>query len=212
MFPKVGRTVADAEPTIGITVIFVRANEPLQRAARPRQKRGSPLDYSCEDLDTLVVPLPDKLFLTAEKAEVIITDLLEALGPVKMRAAQKGLVRRLYCTSSKNYRTFRLRDTDDVSAELLRHPLPHFVWVGELSLLSRWNQAGPSGVVEIGIDATAGPYDEAAFLWIRYPGIFVLNLNRIYGYKSGKTPTVVYEVTDTSLTFSSFDGNLRRFT
>lgn len=191
---------------------------PYQKAVRVTGQ--PPLRYSCEEIDSLVVPLPEKLFLAAEKAEFMITDLLETMGvpdlssyPSIENPEAEKFVRRLYSTSAKNFRAFRSRDDDPVSRELLRHPLPHFIWVGELLLLSQWGNPNRKAIAEIALDATAGPFDEAPFLWIRYPGILVINFGRIYGYRAALHPRMVLEVSDpAALIFSSFDGNLRRFT
>lgn len=224
--PQIKRNSQTIPSTDFITGIIVNDDNhaPYQIAMRRGLKSGeNNTGYACDDIDSMVVPLPDKVFLTAEKAEILVTDLVDSLGPpiqpngnswsscnAENPDAEK-YVRRLYCTSSRNYKEFRLNNCDVISAKLLEQPLPHFLWITEFTPLSLWNKE-KSVVAEVALDATAGPYDEEPFVWIRYPGVLMLNLRRLYGSIADNVQTAVYNVSDiSSLTFSKFQDNLVRF-
>lgn len=162
-------------------------------------------ERSCQDFDSLVVPLPDKVLLRPEVAEVMTTDLLNQMGPPS-RATK--FVRRQFCTSSKNYKSDRRTAADAFTRQLLQMPLPHFVWVTEVSTRGAW-QSGGQVVAEVGLDASAGPFDEAAYLWIRYPQLLVLNTSRMFGveHSSGQTRK---SFVDNDLRLDAFVGNLSR--
>lgn len=163
------------------------------------------VSYGFKDFDSIAVPMPRKVFLTAEEAEATAVDLLRQLGPPKgLEKRWKGqLVRRTLCTSSKNYKSFRQQARDPVVDELLRQPLPHFLWLVEYYPRELWGDK--QVLVEMALDATAGPFDEAAFLWIRYPDLLVLNWPRLYG--DGR---VGFFRIDGSSSFPGFGGNLTR--
>ncbi|MDX2263001.1 MAG: hypothetical protein SFU84_15010 [Gemmatimonadales bacterium] len=161
-----------------------------------------------EDVDTIVIPLPRKVFLTSEKAEFVVTNILNQLD----RPSQAPvLVRRHFCTSSRNYKADRNRMADDFTEILLGQPLPHFLWITEIS------ECGPDGpgavVAEVAVDATAGPYDAMPCLWIRYRGWLAINEDRLYGTPALKA-SPSYQTIRSKVDFPilTFDHNLTRFT
>ncbi len=138
---------------------------------------------SCRSFESLVMPLPDKVLLRPEAAEVITTDLLNELGPP---SKAKKFVRRLFLTSSKNYKEDRRSANDGFTSQLLSLPMPHFVWVTEVASLVDW-RTNREVLAEVGIDATAGPFDDESFLWIRYPNQLIVNTARVFDISPGNT-------------------------
>lgn len=185
-------------------------------------KNASNADYCCDDIDSMVVPLPNKVFLSAEKAEFLITDLANNLGkPAPLSDSwsnevpmdKERFVRRLYCTSSRNYKESRRKNCDAFGAKLLELPLPHFLWIAEFTPFSLWDESGSNTVAEIAIDATSGPYDDEPYVWIRYPNELFLNMPRLFGILANDFETITYTTDNMdNLTFSSCHDNLRRFT
>ena len=153
----------------------------------------------------MAVPLPRKVFLTAEEAETVAVDLLRQIGPPENLQERWGdhLVRRVVCTSSKNYKAFRQGELDPVGDQLLRQPLPHFLWLVEYYPAKLWKKR--RAIIEVAIDATAGPFDLAGFLWIRYPGLLLINWERLYGEGSSEVLQ-----SDETNDFPGFVGNLMR--
>lgn len=161
------------------------------------------LRYSFDDIDALAVPLPSKVFLVAEEAEEIAADLVSQLGPPEGFESKWGgcLVRRVVCTSSNNYKSFRQQHRDAVAEQILVQPLPHFVWLVEYYPRKLWTRR--RAILEVALDATAGSYDAAPYLWIRYPEYIVLNWDRLYGEGGVERLTGTFPET-----FSGFTGNL----
>jgi len=148
---------------------------PYQLALRSELSLEGVYPRLADEIDSIVVPFPDKIFLTAEKADFLTTDILDPLASLRPSGPS---VRRMVCTSSKNYREARLRENDGFTDMVLREPMPHFLWVTEICDLDGWQQDG-SVKVEVVLDATAGQSDEAPFLWIRFPRRLLLNENRL---------------------------------
>ncbi|MFC1680952.1 hypothetical protein ACFL1S_04050 [Pseudomonadota bacterium] len=183
--------------------------EPYRLAQRHQNdKEGDDL-YHCDSIDSMVVPMPEKVFLVAEKAEITATALANELGPPTTSDDQ--FLRRLYCTSSRNYKEFRRASSDQFLTKLVELPLPHFIWVTEFTSLPDKDSESDDGVlVEIAVDATAGQFDDHPYVWIRYPQFMIINWQRIYGETAAKQPFGYYYV-DASLTLRQFTGNLRCF-
>lgn len=143
------------------------------------------------------------MLLRPEVAELITTELLNQLGPP---SAARQFVRRQFCTSSKNYKEDRRKSPDAFTRQLLQMPLPHFVWVTEVSTRQSWASEGQV-IAEVGLDATAGPFDEAAYLWIRYPRRLILNTNRMFDGSLSFEGTHK-SLVDKDLHLTAFAGNL----
>jgi hypothetical protein len=178
----------------------------------PTDNNGNGVVDYCDTVDSIVVPLPDKVFLNAEGAELLSTQLANEFGnPYGDKAKGKRFVRRMHCTSSRNYKHFRKNSDDDASKKLVSLPLPHFLWITEFSDVDDW-LAGPKGncLVEIALDATAGQYDDKPYIWIRYPNRLVINWYRIYGEKAQNQRDSIYS-SEEELQFPRTSGNLRSF-
>lgn len=143
--------------------------------------------HTLEEIDSLVVPLPSRVYLRAEEAEAMATDLVLQLGPPKIgkRVVSEPIVRRVVCTSSKNYKAHLQRIRGDAAELLLKQPLPHFIWLVEFYLRSQWGDR--KVCIEVALDATSGPLDAAPYLWIRYPRFVIVNWPRMWGDGSAET-------------------------
>lgn len=103
----------------------------------------------------IFVPLPSKVLLRAENADIVAADFLErhisevgaklveqaselgakiAISRFYRLVKRKKLIRRTYLTSAARYRHHLAKSglSDPVKAELTLRTLPHFVWVTEL--------------------------------------------------------------------------------
>lgn len=106
----------------------------------------------------MFVPLPQRVFLPADRADTVVRDFLEQyvklagsgmLDRIKTDYGQDAaatvrsfydlvaggrLIRRTYLTSAGRYRHHLAQGdlTDEIKAELLVRHLPHFIWVTEL--------------------------------------------------------------------------------
>ncbi|MBF0182940.1 MAG: hypothetical protein HQM06_00920 [Magnetococcales bacterium] len=139
-----------------------------------------------ENIDVFVAPLPDKVFLYAYQAENITDIIISSYTKPSDFDAFPKIIRRMYCTSSKNYKEFRRGEGDPMSHALISLSLPHFLWVTEFIPETCWQDRHNGAVVcmEIVLDATAGKRDKSPFLWIRTLSKVWLNAKRIYGKES----------------------------
>lgn len=109
-----------------------------------------------EDLSHMFVPLPPRVFLRADRADLVARDFLrrqrellaktyaellestpdaaESLAAFFELSMLDRLIRRTYLTTAARYRHHLAKNTlsDKVKLQLLRRTLPHFIWVTEL--------------------------------------------------------------------------------
>ncbi|MFN8583098.1 MAG: hypothetical protein U0163_19245 [Gemmatimonadaceae bacterium] len=111
---------------------------PYQLIGRGRTASGYRFRFA--DLQSIVVPLPDRILLRPEVAEVMATDILNSLGPP---TPDRTFVRRQFCTSSKNFKEHQRAHPDPFSLKLLQLPMPHFLWITEITS-SRSSSERPS--------------------------------------------------------------------
>lgn len=211
--PQVHRTGRVIPSSDFVQAIIVNDDNfgPYRRVLRSVRGDGeSNPGYSCDEVDSLVAPLPNKVFLTPHEAERMATDIVFQLSAEHDLLGQWGnevLVRKVVCTSSKNYKSIRDVAGDDASALLLPQPMPHFVWVAEYFPVSFWPER--KAVLEVCLDATAGAYDTYPFLWVRWPNQLLINEGRIWGIGPGISDFV--QIPTKTAAFSSISPNLSLF-
>ena len=100
--------------------------------------------YSWTDICEFIVPLPERVFLTAEQAQTAMDPVLRNLGfglPSSASLQSKNLVLRLFLTSARSFkRTLRKRGMGSPLVEDLyrRLPMPHFIWICEIADYSEY--------------------------------------------------------------------------
>lgn len=136
--------------------------------------------YSLSDVKQFVVPLPERVFLAAENAEKLMTTILSnpelGYGKLSPRIASVTPVLRLFLTTGKSFkRRIHMREQmghPSAAAVYRALPLPHFVWVCEISDPSLY----PGKVLgEVLWDATRNPYEHQGFLAVHYPEKIVVD-------------------------------------
>jgi hypothetical protein len=135
--------------------------------------------YLMHDIDSFVVPLYEKIYLSAEHIEKLALTVLNhaqyGLQPLSPSLPVADLVVRIFLTSSKSYKCFRrgYPVSNQLDQLYLQLPMPKFIWVCELSTRALY----PKGKVlgEILWDATANHHDPYAFLVIHYPEAIIVN-------------------------------------
>ena len=135
--------------------------------------------FKVEEIDTFIVPLYEKIHLSAEHivklSEAILTDVTFGLNVRSALLKDEAIVTRSFLTSSKSFKKMRRGDSvpfgiGDVYCEMA---MPKFIWVCEISTPDLFKDHKIAG--EILFDATANPYDRMAFLSIHYPDFLLLN-------------------------------------
>lgn len=148
-----------------------------------KDKLGSSAGYwskiEVDEIDTFVVPLYEKVHLSAEHvvelAKALLTHDMFGLDVLSKLLRYDQIVTRSFLTSSKSFKKLRRGKTapcglGDVYCEM---PMPKFVWVCEISTPDLFREGKIAG--EILFDATANWLDRMAFLSIHYPDFFMLN-------------------------------------
>ncbi|MBP7517002.1 MAG: hypothetical protein KA768_04155 [Desulfobulbus sp.] len=135
--------------------------------------------FKVEEIDTFIVPLYEKIHLSAEHvielSKAILADDVLGLNARSNLLKYENIVTRTYLTSSKSFKkTIREKTIPfgiaDVYCEMA---MPKFIWVCELSTPELYKEGDVAG--EILFDATANPRDIFPFLSIHYPDLLLLN-------------------------------------
>lgn len=149
------------------------------RKEDPAPSGGHWSRFKVAEIDTFIVPLYEKIHLSAEHvvklAEAILTDSKLGIDALSKQLKYEQLVTRTFLTSSKSFKKMRREKPlafgiSDVYCEMA---MPKFIWVCELSRPDLFKDGKIAG--EILFDATANPLDIMAFLSIHYPDFLLLN-------------------------------------
>ena len=124
---------------------------------------------SFTDIDSFVVPLPEKVFLPAEAAQAGIQRVLKEFRPMSAMFADKPMIMRTFLTSVRSFKEHVLGRGmgNPVVLEAYRQlPMPHFVWVCEFSTLSDY----PDQVWgELVWDATRNAHEPGGWIALHFP-------------------------------------------
>ena len=138
---------------------------------------GAPPDsrYRFTDIDSFVVPLPEKAFLPAESAREVIRKVFLDYRGESPSLSGVPLVTRLFLTSVRSFKRHLARrgmgnpDVEEVYREL---PLPHFIWVCEIALQSEY----PNSVRgEIVWDGTRNACEPSGWIALHLPEILIVD-------------------------------------
>jgi hypothetical protein len=128
----------------------------------------------------LIIPLPNKVYMSGERAEALGRRKLEAALRESSNEHCSALVARLDITDSVlSYRTSVLPSNEfkskmsvragDISAAYQWLQLSRWVWIVELIETKSWNAGEACVLAEVVVDATGHAEDEQALAW-RIPG------------------------------------------
>ena len=139
--------------------------------------RGMP--YSIPQVQQFIAALPEKVFLPAENFQTVVTSLLrrEDMGVQRLSPtlAPHGLILRLFLTTRRAFKkhlSSRGMGNSDVESIYRNLPLPHFIWVCEISRASEF----PQRVLgEIIWDATRNPYEPDGWIALHYPELLIVD-------------------------------------
>ena len=143
-------------------------------------------NYSFEDIDAFVVPLAEKIFLRVEDFEEVVMTLLDSdeFGIDNNSASLKGekLILRVFLTTGKSFKK-KIPERNNMGHKAVEHlysemPLPHFIWVCEISTLDDYKQQEILG--EIIWDATRNAHEPHGFIAIHYPEILYFDSGALF--------------------------------
>lgn len=112
---------------------------PYQELRQTKASGAAGSRFSWEDIKEFIVPLPEKVFLTAELVQPAIEHVLrdEDFGiPSSPSLKDKSLVFRLFLTSARTFkRSLKNRKMGHRTVQdIYRHlPMPHFIWICEIA-------------------------------------------------------------------------------
>lgn len=151
----------------------------LLNQSRPKKISSELIPRSIDEIEQFVVPLPEKVFLPAESFETLVKAILQRYDvgyQILSPAITSDIpVLRLFLTSGRSFKK-QLKDRGMGSTlveDLYRNlPLPHFIWVCEISHPSLY----PDNVLgEIIWDATRNAYELDGWIALHYPEILIVD-------------------------------------
>ena len=167
--------------------------------------------FKIENIDSFVVPLYEKIHLSAEHvmshARAVLIDNKFGIDACSKVLPFDQIITRTFLTSSKSYK--KIRREDDLPFGILKVYLelsmPKFIWVCEISTPELYKDCKIAG--EIIFDATASQFDRFAFLVIHYPDFLLLN-NRSYLTDDPKRFTVHAVETEAVISYPCYINKL----
>ena len=147
----------------------------------PRDAGGEDLssEYSISSVKSFVVPLAEKMHLSAESflriTEGWLTDEVVGYGALSAGNDAGNLVLRPFLTGSSSFKEqCRRRNMPAGVKDLyLELPMPRFIWVCELSTPEEYARGNVLG--EVIVDSTSSDRDEFAPIVVHYPHCYILN-------------------------------------
>lgn len=134
-------------------------------------------DRQVSEISSFAVPLPEKVFLSAEHFGSLVDGMIDASwlniaehSPILSSA--KPLLMRQYLTTCKSFKqqlNRRSMGADVVRTAYYNLPLPHFIWVCEFSTPELYRDRNQQILGEIIWDATRNAHEHAGFLAVHYP-------------------------------------------
>jgi hypothetical protein len=142
-------------------------------------------EYAFEDIQEFIVPLPEKVFLPAESVQEAIENVLGSpvTGISALSPSLRGedITLRLFLTTGRSFKA-RLRERGMghglVSSMYRQIPLPHFIWVCEISVTSEYiSDLKVRG--EIIWDATRNAHEPNGWLALHYPEKLIVDVGSV---------------------------------
>ncbi|HUO15578.1 MAG TPA: hypothetical protein VMX38_11380 [Verrucomicrobiae bacterium] len=167
-------------------------------------------EYSAQDIDVFIVPLPEKVFYPATAIDQL-TPILFKLGKVIDLPKEEETIIRYFITTGASLRSFVRERESEFDPKLIQLimsiPFAQFVWVVEFATEPEWavGQISARAV----IDATASYFEQWPF-WLFHSRKKALVFNRKSVVLDSATGMGALVLADTGHTaFTRMDRNLR---
>lgn len=170
-------------------------------------EQGQANPYGAQDMDAFIVPLPEKVYYSAEAVD----DISGLLASGNMLGFDhSGLappVIRYFLTSASALRAsvneLRSQFDADLVRVVMELSLPQFVWIVEISSVEQWKNGQVA--TRVVIDATASPYEDD-------PIFLMYDLARAYVFDRGDdhSHTVIKLNSPRGAVLSRMTGNLKQ--
>lgn len=163
------------------------------------------------DILEIIVPLAEKIFLTAENFEKVVLGVLGdsrvGIDTLSPDLSKEAPVLRLFLTTVKSYKKkLAGRGIGDPQVERIYRqlPLPHFIWVCELSTPTEYAQGNVLG--EIIWDATRNVWETEGWIAIHYPEVLLIDAGSAL---NGTQEIFTFDLTPTSKVYPMYRSNLK---
>jgi len=129
-------------------------------------KRYRKRKYDISSIVTAVCPLPEKVFLLADKARERTLEYCKGYSKMLSATGKPPFVTRLFLTTNPSFKRRKLEAAsggpqfDFLSSFVAQFNLPHFIWVMEVSPLNLYKRGFCT--TEIVMDATCGVLEDAS--------------------------------------------------
>jgi hypothetical protein len=138
--------------------------------------------YQFSDIVDFIAPLPQRVFLPAESFQTVVMAILEKssdFGYKTLSAFLKNeqLVLRLFLTTGKSFKKHlgsRKMGNSLVEEAYRNLPLPHFMWVCEISTTDAYSRHEVYG--EILWDATRNADEPNGWIALHYPEVLIVDM------------------------------------
>ena len=165
-------------------------------------------NYTAEDFNAFIVPLPDKIFYPAQAVESFSLDTMYPIYKTALKLPKEDtLLRRYFITTVSALRRFARENVSqfgDELADLLMHlKTTQFVWVIEYASAAQWNDRHITARVVL--DASASRKDEQP-MWLCHNHELAIVFDRSSGVPDGRE-IALRRPADTPL--SRMETNLR---
>lgn len=168
------------------------------------------MPYTISGVQQFIAALPEKVFLPAEAFRTVVTKLLQRkdFGFASLSNTLKSHrpVLRLFLATGRSFkRRLSSRGMGNNTVEIVYRnlPLPHFIWVCEISLAGVY----PKSVLgEIIWDATRNPYEPDGWIALHYPEILIVD----QGSALNSQQQLLTIPLDSHTNYPIFESNLER--
>jgi len=154
----------------------------LHKTGAPSGPGAQSSVYKFTDIVDFIAPLPERVFLPAESFQTAVMEIMEnspdfgykALSP----SLQSGrLVLRLFLTTGKSFKkhlAVRQMGQSIVEEAYRNLPLPHFLWICEISNTDAYSKHEVYG--EILWDATRNAHEPNGWIALHYPEVLIVDM------------------------------------
>lgn len=150
----------------------------LLYATEPKDTKVS--KYKVSDIDSFIAPLPDKVYLTPEAFQKIVERWLEHFKPKSDFLKNKTLLLRSFLTTCVSFkRCLEKRGMGHLSVtQMYRNlPMPHFIWVCEVSTPEAYEEGKIHG--EIIWDATRNGHETSGLVAFHLTETFIVDVGSV---------------------------------
>lgn len=158
--------------------------------------------HTYSNIDSFIVPLADKMFLTAKMVRERIKPFFNLRTSI-LNLSETNIVR-IFLTSSNSYKKIvrsNFLNNDQLKNLILENEMPKFIWVVEISSIDDHQQNKVSATVIV--DPTAGQYDPEPWILLHDNSKFTF-----YDIFESKFKSIELE---NFISYDMYENNLEKF-